>query len=75
MAPDMYRYHVIGFSNQNPAYARKMSQKLEEILRRFKDDWDALERELRTFIEELKRGDRFEFPELDPRIQKCPSSA
>ena len=36
------RYHIIGFSNQNPAYARKMSEKLEDILRRFKDDWDAL---------------------------------
>jgi type I restriction enzyme R subunit len=63
------RYHIIGFSNQNPAYARKMSDKLEEILQRFKDDWDALERELRKFIEELKRGDRLEFPGLDPKIQ------
>src|SRR5438046_8765193 len=36
------RYHIIGFSNQNPAYARKMSDKLEEILQRFKDEWDTL---------------------------------
>lgn len=63
------RYHIIGFSNQNPAYARQMSEKLEEILQRFKDDWDALERELRKFIEELQRGDRNEFPDLDPRVQ------
>ncbi|MBI3245315.1 MAG: type I restriction endonuclease subunit R [Deltaproteobacteria bacterium] len=63
------RYHIIGFSHQNPAYARKMSEKLEEILLRFKDDWDALERELRKFIEELRRGDRNEFPDLDPKIQ------
>ena len=63
------RYHIIGFSNQNPAYARKMSEKLEEILRRFKDDWDALERELRKFIDELRRGDRNEFPDLDPKLQ------
>jgi len=63
------RYHIIGFSNQNPAYARKMSEKLEEILQRFKDDWDALERELRRFIEELKRGDRNDFPNLDPQAQ------
>jgi len=63
------RYHIIGFSNQNPAYARKMSEKLEEILQRFKDDWDALERELRKFIEELKRGDRSDFPDLDPIMQ------
>ncbi len=44
------RYHIFGFGNQNPAFARKMSEKLEEILKRFKDDWDALERELRRFI-------------------------
>ena len=27
------RYHIIGFTNNNPAFARKMSEKLEEILR------------------------------------------
>jgi len=63
------RYHIIGFSNQNPLFARKMSEKLEEILKRFKDDWDALERELRKFMDELRRGDRNDFPDLDPRVQ------
>jgi len=63
------RYHIVSFSNLNPIYARKMSEKLEEILQRFKDDWDALERELRRFIDELKRGDQSEFPELDPNVQ------
>ena len=63
------RYHIIGFSNQNPAFARKMSEKLEEILKRFKDDWDALERELMRLIEELRLGDRNDFPDLDPRVQ------
>jgi type I restriction enzyme R subunit len=63
------RYHIVGFSNQNPAYARKMSEKLEEILRHFKDDWDALERELRKFIADLRQGDRNDFPDLDPRAQ------
>lgn len=63
------RYHITGFSNQNPVYARKMSEKLEEILQRFKDDWDALERELRKFIDELKQGDRNDFPDLDPVVQ------
>ncbi len=63
------RFHIFGFSNQNPAYSRKMSEKLEEILQRFKDDWDALERELRKFIDELRQGDRNDFPDLDPRAQ------
>jgi type I restriction enzyme R subunit len=63
------RYHIIGFNNQNPAFARKMSEKLEEILKRFKDDWDALERELKKFVDELRRGDRADFPGFDPKIQ------
>ena len=46
-----------------------MSEKLEEILQRFKDDWEALERELRQFIEALRQGDRNEFPDLDPKVQ------
>ena len=63
------RFHITGFTDRNPAFARKMSEKLAEILRRFKDDWDALERELRTFIDELRRGDTAAFPGLDPKIQ------
>ncbi len=63
------RYHIIGFTNQSPSYARKMSERLEEILQKFKDDWAALERELRKFIEELKAGDRNDFPDLDARVQ------
>jgi type I restriction enzyme R subunit len=63
------RYHIIGFSNQNPAYARKMSERLEEILQRFKDDWNALERELRRLIDELRQGDRNDFPDLDATVQ------
>ncbi len=50
------RYHIVSFSMQNPVYARRMSEKLQEILQRFKDDWDALERELRRFIQELRKG-------------------
>src|SRR5438128_9650390 len=63
------RYHIIGFSNQNPAYARKMSERLEAILQRFKDDWNALERELHKFIAELRQGDRNDFPDLDAKAQ------
>ncbi|WP_295435527.1 hypothetical protein [uncultured Thiodictyon sp.] len=63
------RFHITGFTNQNPVYARQMSEKLEEILQRLKDDWDALERELRRFVDELKRGDGADFPDLDPRVQ------
>ncbi|EIC22380.1 type I restriction endonuclease subunit R [Thiorhodovibrio frisius] len=63
------RFHITGFTSQNPSYARQMSEKLEAILKRFKDDWDALERELSRFIEELKRGDSADFPGLEPKTQ------
>ncbi len=63
------RFHITGFTNQNPSYARQMSEKLEAILQRFKDDWDALERELSRFIDELKRGDAADFPGLEPKTQ------
>jgi type I restriction enzyme R subunit len=63
------RHHIIGFANQNPVYARKMSERLEEILQRFKDDWNTLERELQKFINELRQGDRNDFPELDAKVQ------
>lgn len=63
------RYHIVGFNNNNPAYARTMSEKLAEILQRFKDDWDALERELRKFIDELRRGDTIDYPGLDAKTQ------
>jgi type I restriction enzyme R subunit len=63
------RFHIIGFSSQNPAYARKMSERLEEILQKFKDDWEALEQELRKLISEMRQGDRQDFPDLDPHAQ------
>lgn len=46
-----------------------VSERLEEILRRFQDDWNALDRELRKFIAELRRGDQSDFPDLDPKVQ------
>ena len=63
------QWHIAGFAGRNPAFARKMSEKLEDILKRFKDDWDALERELGKLIDELRQGDRNDFPDLDPRAQ------
>jgi type I restriction enzyme R subunit len=63
------RYHIVSFELQNPAYAKKMSEKLEEILKSFKDNWEALEQALKQFIKELKEGDRNDFPGLDPDVQ------
>lgn len=63
------RYHISGLQLQNPAYAKKMSEKLEEILRTFQDNWTELEKALREFVNRLKDGDVNEFPGLDPAVQ------
>ena len=46
-----------------------MSERLQEILQRFKDDWNALERKQKEFIDELRQGDRNDFPNLDAKVQ------
>ena len=48
------RYHIIGFSNQNPAFARKMSEKFEEILQ-FDGTWFMLRRDARPAAEHFRR--------------------
>lgn len=63
------RYHISSFLLQNPAYAKKMSEKLEEILQTFKDNWTELEKALREFVDRLKEGDVNEFPGLDSEVQ------
>lgn len=63
------RFHIVQFSSRNPQFAKKMSERLEEILKRFKDDWDALERELRELVDRLRDGDRADFPDLDADAQ------
>jgi type I restriction enzyme R subunit len=63
------RYHISSFHLQNPAYAKKMSEKLEEILKTFKDNWAELEKALKEFINGLKEGDTNEFPGLDPVVE------
>lgn len=63
------RFHIVSFSSRNPQFAKKMSERLEEILKRFKDDWDALERELRELVNRLRDGDRADFPDLDADAQ------
>ena len=63
------RYHIIRFESQNPTYAKKMSEKLDEILKTFKDNWEELEKALKKFIDELSEGDKNDFPGLDPNIQ------
>ena len=43
------RYHLTVHFNEDPAYYKKLSERLEEILSRFKDNWDELIAALKEF--------------------------
>ncbi|MDY0041871.1 MAG: hypothetical protein RBS57_16280 [Desulforhabdus sp.] len=55
--------------DEDPAHFRKLSERLEEIIRQLKDNWEALEKALREFIEEeLAREGKQTVHGLDPRL-------
>ncbi len=55
--------------DEDPAHFRKLSERLEAIIKQLKDNWDALEEALRKFIdEELEREGKQTVPGLDPRL-------
>jgi type I restriction enzyme, R subunit len=55
--------------DEDPSHYRKLSERLEAIIKQFKDNWNALEEALRQFIkEELARGGKQTVPGLDPRL-------
>lgn len=55
--------------DEDPAHYRKLSERLEEIIKQLKDNWEALEKALREFIEqELAREGKQTVPGLDPRL-------
>jgi len=63
------RHHIKLHYDEDPAHYRKLSERLEEIIRQLKDNWEALERALRAFIEqELAREGKETVPGLDSRL-------
>jgi len=55
--------------DEDPSHYRKLSERLEAIIKQFKDNWNALEEALRKFIkEELARSGKQTVPGLDPRL-------
>ncbi|MGH2559421.1 MAG: type I restriction endonuclease subunit R, partial [Thermomicrobiales bacterium] len=63
------RYHISVRVREDPAYYRKLSERLEEILQRFQDNWDELVEALRAFTEEVREGPPADGTGLDPRTQ------
>jgi type I restriction enzyme R subunit len=65
------RHHITVHFAEDPARYRKLSERLEEILREFSDNWDDLATHLWQFTEDLRRGENLDVTGLD-RTQEAP---
>ncbi len=63
------RHDIAAHYGEDPAYYKKLSQRLEEILREFQDNWEELVKALRQFTREYRRGRPADESGLDPRTQ------
>ena len=63
------RHHISHHFSEDPVYYRKLSERLEEILRTFQDNWDELVKALREFTREMREGHPADESGLDPQTQ------
>lgn len=63
------RKHIRVNMGQDPAYYRKLSERLEAILQQFQDNWEELVKALKGFTDEVRGGPPGDDTGLDPRIQ------
>jgi len=63
------RYHISKHAHEDPAHYKRLSERLEEILKSFEDNWDRLVEALRAFTEEIREGRPQDETGLDPRTQ------
>ena len=63
------RYHVGNHIDEDPVHYTKLSERLEEILHRFGENWDQLVLALKDFVEEVEAGRQETYPGLDPQTQ------
>jgi len=63
------RHHISRHFHEDPAYYKKLSERLEEILRNFENNWAALVAALRQFAREVRKGRPADETGLDPRTQ------
>lgn len=60
------RRHCKVMLNTDPIYYKKISKKLNDILKKFKKNWDAQVQYMKLLREEMKEGRRAEAEGLDP---------
>lgn len=63
------RYHIRKHWHEDPAYYKKLSERLEEIIQTFEDNWDRLVEALRAFTAEVREGRPADESGLDPKTQ------
>jgi type I restriction enzyme R subunit len=64
------RFHITKNRDYDPEYYKKLSEKLDEILLAYRENWAALVEELRSFLAEVREGRQVEEDGLDPGIEK-----
>ena len=63
------RHHISQHFSEDPVYYRKLSERLQEILRAFQENWDELVKALREFTREMRDGQPADESGLDPQTQ------
>ena len=64
------RHHISKNIDYDPEFYRKLSEKLAEILEAYRENWDDLAEELKSFLNEVRAGRQEEDDGLDPIIEK-----
>jgi type I restriction enzyme R subunit len=64
------RHHIRKKLDEDPVHYQKLSERLEEILHKFGDNWEQLALALQEFVEQVTRGRKQDesVPGLDPQI-------
>lgn len=64
------RHHIKKRLDEDPVFYQTLSQRLEEILQKFGDDWEQLALALKPFVEEVAAGRKAEdsVAGLDPQL-------
>ncbi|MFH1993643.1 MAG: YgjP-like metallopeptidase domain-containing protein [Pseudomonadota bacterium] len=63
------KYYIEKHHQEDPAFYKKLSERLKAILDAFCDNWDTLAEELRKFIREARKGREEDQTGLDPKTQ------
>jgi type I restriction enzyme R subunit len=63
------RYHIRKRMDEDPELFEALSKRLDRILSELKDRWDALEKALRDFTDEVRAGRQQDDTGLDPETQ------